>query len=120
LNSRRLADNARVEQFVAAGCVDLGETRDSSRYPNGTNVVAPIQDGRFSLPADQGPTQGRYRVEFSGPSANKRRTPNDDIPGEFIEEAPETLPPRYHRDSTITQELDPDNTQPLSFALTAP
>jgi hypothetical protein len=100
--------------------VASGRIRLMAIDPNGTNVAADIKDGEFVVPADQGPTKGKYRVEFSVPSATKRRIPNDDIPGQFIEEAPETLPPRYHRDSTITQDYDPGNPQPLSFQLTTP
>jgi hypothetical protein len=88
--------------------------------PNGLNVVATVRDGQFGLPENEGPTKGKYRVEFSVPSATKRRIPNDDIPGQFIEEAPETLPPRYHRDSKILHDFDPDNPKPLEFQLTIP
>jgi hypothetical protein len=88
--------------------------------PNGTNVAAQIKDGSFEVPAEQGPTKGKYRVEFSVPSTTKRRVPDDDNPGKFIEEAPETLPRRYNYDSTITADYDPDKPQPLSFQLTTP
>jgi hypothetical protein len=88
--------------------------------PNGLNVAAAIKDGQFSVPDGQGPTKGKYRVEFSVPSTTKRRIPNDDIPGQFIEEAPETLPPRYHRDSNILQDYDPDQPQSYDYQLTTP
>jgi hypothetical protein len=88
--------------------------------PNGTNVAAPVKDGAFDVSAEQGPTKGKYRVEFSVPSATKRRVPDDDNPGKFIEEAPETLPRRYTVESTITTDYDPDHPQPLSFQLTTP
>lgn len=88
--------------------------------PNGTNVAAAIKDGEFSVPVEQGPTKGKYRVEFYVPSATKRRIPDDDNPGKFIEEAPETLPRRYNYDSNITADYDPGNLQPLNFQLTTP
>jgi hypothetical protein len=88
--------------------------------PNGTNAAAPIKDGRYSVPEGQGPTKGKYRVEFSVPSATKQRVPNDDIPGEFMEVAPETLPPRYHRESKITQDYDPGQPRSYDFQLTVP
>jgi len=100
--------------------VASGKIRFLALDPSGTNVVADIKDGTFVLPADQGPTKGKYRVEFSVPSTTKRRIPNDDIPGQFIEEAPETLPPRYHRDSTIVDAFDPDQPAAHDFALTTP
>jgi hypothetical protein len=86
--------------------------------PSGSNAAAPITNGDFSLSETEGPTKGKYRVEFSVPSATKRRIPNDDVPGEFIEEAPETLPPKYHRDSNITLDYDPENPQPFNYDLT--
>ena len=99
--------------------VASGKVRLFAIDPNGTNVAADIKDGAFSVPAEQGPTKGKYRVEFSVPSATKRRIPNDDVPGQFIEEAPETLPPRYHRDSQITMDYDPDNPQPFNYDLSS-
>ena len=100
--------------------VSAGKIRFMAIDPNGMNVAADIKDGEFSVPAEQGPTKGKYRVEFSVPSATKRRIPDDDNPGKFIEEAPETLPRRYNFDSTITADYDPANSQPLNFPLTTP
>src|SRR5262245_24263105 len=88
--------------------------------PNGTNVATIIKDGDFSVPPDQGPTRGKYRVDFYVPPATKRRFPDDDIPAKSIEEAPETLPRRYNYDSNITADYDPGNPQPLNFQLTTP
>jgi len=88
--------------------------------PSGTNVVATITDGQYSVPEGQGPSKGKYRIEFSVPSATKRRIPNDDIPGQFIEEPIETLPPRYHSKSEITADYDPTQSRPRDFQLTAP
>ena len=86
--------------------------------PAGINCLATIVEGKYELPAEQGPTKGKYRVEFSVPSAHKRKVPNPDVPGEFIEEAEETLPPKYHRDSQITIEYDPAQPRAYDFALT--
>jgi hypothetical protein len=97
-----------------------GKIRFMAIDPNATNVSADIKDGQFSVPKEQGPSKGRYRVEFSVLSATKRRIPNDDIPGQFIEEAPETLPRRYHHDSTIVKDYDPDNPQSYDFQLATP
>jgi hypothetical protein len=88
--------------------------------PNGINVRATVKDGQYELAAPEGPTKGKYRVEFSAPSATKVRVPNDDAPGQFMEVAPETLPPRYNRASQITVDYDPDRNQPHDFQLTTP
>jgi hypothetical protein len=100
--------------------VASGLIRFMALDPNALNVVAPVKDGQYSIPAEQGPTKGKYRVEFSVPSAAKQRVPNDDVPGTFMEVSPETLPPRYHRDSQITIDYDPDKPQSHDFQLTTP
>jgi hypothetical protein len=87
--------------------------------PSGANAAASITNGEYSLAEGEGPAKGKYRVQFSVPSATKRRIPNDDVPGQFIEESPETLPPRYHRDSAITLDYDPANPQPFNYELTS-
>ena len=97
--------------------VASGKIRFMAIDPNGMNVAADIKDGEFSVPAEQGPTKGKYRVEFNVPSATKRRIPNDAIPGQFIEEAPETLPPRYHRNSTMTLDYDPATAPTFDYDL---
>lgn len=97
-----------------------GSIRLMALSPEAVNVMAPIKDGAYHLEASQGPTKGKYRIEFSVPSAVKQRVPNDDIPGQFMEVAPETLPTRYHRDSKITLDYDPMQPQPFDYQLTSP
>ena len=97
-----------------------GTIRFMAIDPNGVNVLATVKDGAYSVAEADGPTKGKYRVEFSVPSATKRRIPNDDIPGQFMEEAPETMPARYNTQSTITIEFDPGKPEPRAFQLTTP
>src|SRR3954451_3476130 len=63
-----------------------GTIRFMALAPGGMNVLATVKDGQYSVPAAEGPTKGKYRVEISVPSATKRKVPNDDIPGQWIEE----------------------------------
>lgn len=86
--------------------------------PDAVNVVAPVTNGEYSLAEGAGPAKGKYRVEFSVPSATKTRTKNPDNENEWLEEAAETLPPRYHRDSKLILDYDPDHPQPFDQALT--
>jgi hypothetical protein len=88
--------------------------------PSGTNAAAEIVGGKYSVPDGQGPTKAKYRVQFSVPSDTKKRVPNDDIPGEFMEIAPESLPAKYTTASNITLDYDPDKPQPHDFRLTTP
>jgi hypothetical protein len=83
---------------------------------NGVNVLAPVKNGVYEVPEGQGPVKGKYRVEFSVPKPG-RRIPNPDIPGAWLEEPIETLPARYHRESTHVLEYDPDDPKPYDAAL---
>ena len=56
-----------------------GQIRLMSLEPNGLNAAAAVTSGEYHMPADQGPAKSKYRVEFSVPSATKRRVPNDEI-----------------------------------------
>jgi hypothetical protein len=84
-----------------------------------TNVVAKVISGEYKVAESEGPTKGKYRVEFSVPSASMKRFENPDFPGKWIEEPAETLHPRYHRDSAITLDYDPENPQPFNYDLTS-
>ena len=87
--------------------------------PNGANVLARVTNGTYDVPAAEGPTKGKYRVEFSVPAAATRKTRNPDNPLEWLEEPQETLPPRYHRDSEFVMDYDPDAPKPYDAALTS-
>jgi hypothetical protein len=113
---------AKVEGKVTVNGqpVGTGFIRFMALDPNGMNSAAMIKEGHYSVPAEQGPTKGKYRVEFNVPSAHKKMVPNDDAPGQFREEAPETLPAKYNTQSTMVQEIDVGKPQALDFALTVP
>jgi len=117
-----VAKRAKVEGKVTVNgqSVANGFIRFMALEPNGLNAVGTIKDGHYSLAEKEGPTKGKYRVEFNVPSASKKRVPNDDVPGQFMEVSVETLPEKYHAKSTIVQEIDPDKPQVLDFALTVP
>jgi hypothetical protein len=85
---------------------------------SGVNVLAPVANGAYDVPEGQGPTKGKYRIEFSVPKG-LRRTPNPDIPGAWLEEPVETLPARYHRDSQYLLDYDPDDPKPYNADLTS-
>jgi hypothetical protein len=87
--------------------------------PGGVNILAPVTDGVFDVPDGQGPTKGKYRVEFSVPSVRSQRVRHPDSPGEWLEDRVETLPARYHRDSEYVLDYDPDNPTPYDADLTS-
>jgi hypothetical protein len=98
--------------------VEKGYIRLLAVDPNGTNAAAEIVAGKYTIPDTQGPTKGKYRVTFSVPI--KKRIPNDDAPGEMMDNFVETLPPKYHSASTIMLDYDPDKPEPRDFQLTTP
>jgi hypothetical protein len=113
---------AKVEGKVTVNGqpVANGFIRFMALDPKGMNSAATIKDGHYSVAAEQGPTKGKYRLEFNVPSATKKRVPNDDAPGEFREEAPETLPAKYNTQSTTVRDVDPDKPQVFDFELRVP
>jgi hypothetical protein len=96
-----------------------GNVRFIALEAAGVNVLAPVTNGTYDVPEGQGPTKGKYRVEFSVPTATKRRVENPDVPGQFLEEPQETLPARYHRDSQYVLDYDPDDPKPYNADLTS-
>jgi hypothetical protein len=98
--------------------VEKGYIRLLAVDPSGTNAAGEIVAGKYSILSEQGPTKGKYRVTFS--VLAKKRIPNDDAPGEMMDNFVETLPPKYHSASTITLDYDPDSPQPHDFQLTTP
>jgi hypothetical protein len=82
-------------------------------------VLAAVKDGAYEVPDGQGPTKGKYRIEFSVPSAGTRRVANPEVPGAWLEEHAETLPARYHRDSQYLLDYDPDDPKPYDAELTS-
>jgi hypothetical protein len=88
--------------------------------PNGINAAAKITNGEYSLPPGEGPAKGKYRVEFSVPHPTKKnKMKNPDNEAEWLEEPVEVLPARYHRNSTVVLDYDPDNPQPHNFELSS-
>src|SRR5262245_56746523 len=100
--------------------VAKGLIRFIAMDPSGTNAASEVVDGKYKVPEAQGPTKGKYQVQFSVPSLQSKKVPNDDIPGQWMEIHPETLPPKYTTGSTITLDYDPDKPQPHDFNLTTP
>ena len=98
--------------------VAKGHIRFMALEASGINVLASVNDGAYEVPESQGPVKGKYRVEFSVPGPT-RRVPNPDIPGAWLDEPSEALPPRYHRDSKHVLDYDPEDPKPYDAQLTS-
>ncbi len=95
-----------------------GNVRFIALEASGFNVLAPVTDGVYDVPEGQGLVKGKYRVEFSVPK-DGRRVPNPDFPDQMMVEKLESLPRRYHLDSTYILDYDPDDPKPYNAALTS-
>src|SRR5262245_52996268 len=83
-----------------AGIVSLVPKEDDARTAGGE-----IKEGKFSIPAKQGPTPGKqYRVEvyWGKPTGRKTVDPESKL---VTEEFKEGLPAKYNKASTLTAEF---------------
>jgi hypothetical protein len=80
-------------------------------------AAAEIADGAYAIPAAQGPTPGRYRVEVHSvrPTGATAKKPVD--PDYAGEQTVDLIPPRYHRDSTLAAEVKAGAPNTFDFAL---
>lgn len=70
----------------------------------GPNAGEAIRDGRFTIPAAQGPQPGVYRVEvrWAKPTGKTFKHPET---GELMDTFEEGLPEKYHDKSVLTHEF---------------
>lgn len=63
-----------------------------------------IQDGKFVIPEPKGPNVGKYRVEVHWLKMTGKRL-LDNTTGEMYDERKEALPPKFHKQSTLSVEV---------------
>ena len=87
---------------------------------NGISAEGEIRDGRYEIPAEKGPTAGRYRVEISAEQKTGRKIPDrDGAPGDMKDETVNVIPHKFNRDSTLQIDYDPAADAPHDFRLLA-
>jgi hypothetical protein len=78
---------------------------------------AEIKQGRYSLPAAQGPAVGNYRVEISWMRKNGKKFAN--VANSMLaEQIAEAIPARYNQKSELKADITPGKNQ-LDFTLTS-
>jgi hypothetical protein len=70
----------------------------------GRKAAAAIENGNYTVPAEEGLTPGKYRVELSWRKPTGRKMPSAD-PGISMDETKEAIPARFNTESTLTAEL---------------
>lgn len=71
---------------------------------------APIRDGIYSVPEEQGPTAATYRIEIHWNKRTGRKVPNPMDTEELTDELMEGLPAKYHEKSELTAEVSEKQT----------
>ena len=110
--------------YAVAGTVTLNGTP----LAEGTLSLVPMQSGsgipaidivagEFHCPAEQGPTDGVYRVEINAYEKTGRMVEDPDLIGHQMEETKRIIPRQYNLESTLTLELPADNAETLEYAL---
>jgi hypothetical protein len=102
-------------QLLEQGIIQFEPSSEQEPVPAG----ALIKDGTFTIPRDEGPTPGNYRV-FITSSGGKSPPPTpaegnrQKMPGIM----PDLIPPRYNTESTLTAKVEADKPNTFDFALT--
>jgi hypothetical protein len=86
----------------------------------GVSTEGEIRDGRYEIPADRGPTAGKYRVEVVSEKKTGRRVPDrDGAPGDMKDETVNVVPAKYNQGSAVQIDYDPAADRPHDFDLAA-
>lgn len=77
-----------------------------------------IKDGKYSIPADKGPTYGKYRVEikWSKKTGKQIEMGSPAPPGTKVDEVVEAIPTKYNTESTLEKEINSPK-QTIDFKL---
>jgi hypothetical protein len=81
------------------------------------STFATVQDGKFSIAADNGVPAGSYRVVILGFESTGRQMEDPDFPGKMIDEKRSVVPSQYNENSQLQVEITANNSQSLSFRL---
>ncbi len=84
----------------------------------GSTSGGEVIEGSYSLPADRGPSPGKYRVEITGSRPTGKTEYDIDLKKKVdIEE--QFLPPKYHAKSELTAEVVATGENKFDFPLTS-
>jgi hypothetical protein len=90
--------NGGMIQFVAQG---------DGPAVKSMNTHAEIIDGKYSLPAGQGPSPGKYKVVITWNKKTGKKVDAGGDPGNKIDETFEAIPRKYNRESSEIVEIKP-------------
>ena len=102
-------------QPLATGVIQFRPT-SSEPAPAG----AQIKDGAFSIPRNEGPTPGNYKVVINAAGEAKALSAAESSGEKAIKRgglAPELIPPQYNSNSTLTAKVEAGKANTFEFAL---
>ncbi|MFN9414523.1 MAG: hypothetical protein ACK57V_19415 [Pirellula sp.] len=82
----------------------------------GTTVGGEIVDGKFSLPADKGPSVGKYRVEIVAFKTSGKKEFDVDL-NKQVDVEVQYLPAKYNTNSTLDCEVSKGSNNEFQFNL---
>lgn len=89
----------------------ISDSADSKQRVSGGEII----NGEYSVPEGRGANAGKYRVEIHWQKRTGRLI-KEPQSGEMIDERVEGIPAKFHRDSELTVEISPGQTD-LDFHL---
>ena len=101
-------------QPVANGSLGLASVDGAGSQGIGADIV----DGRYEIPAAQGPTAGKYRVWIEAERPSGKKIPSEDG-SEPVDKMVQYIPPIYNVDSELVVDVDADRPD-LDFNLAKP
>jgi hypothetical protein len=69
----------------------------------------PIENGAYSVPAEQGANSGKYRVEVRWPKPTGKKFKDSDT-GEMLDTVKEAVPAKYNIQSELTADVSAEKT----------
>jgi len=78
-------------------------------------AAAAIKDGKYEIPADRGPSPGKFRVQITWTKKTGKTAASAD-PGMTIDETHEAMPAKYNTESTLIRDVSAE-TKTLDFHL---
>jgi len=84
----------------------------------GVGTDGKVVDGLYDIPAREGMSAGKFRVEFSSEKKTGKKVPDrDGGPSDMKDEVLEGLPVKFNQKSTLQIDFDPSQSKPFNFDL---
>lgn len=83
----------------------------------GETAVAIIENGKYVIEREAGPTPGKYKVLVESKQPTGRKVRDTDNPKAKVDEITESVPAQYNAQSTLEIEITPGSGQTFDLAL---